>query len=70
MDPISVSFFDQVTLFSDLHVNQSLSYTYTVILLSLHPAFLMHKNSHRHKIIQWMHTIGRKDQLIDPKMSF
>ena len=68
MNLISVSSFDQVTLFSDLHVNQSLSYTYTVILLSLHPAFLMYKNSHRHKIIQWMRTIGRKDQSIDLKI--
>ena len=27
---------------------------YTVILSYLRPAFLMHKNPHRRKIIQWM----------------
>ena len=44
MDPISVSFFDQVTLFSDL--NQAFE-------LHVHSDFfIMHKNPHRREIIQ------------------
>lgn len=61
MDPISVSFFDQVTLFSDL--NQAFE-------LHIHSDFvIMHKNPHRRKLIQWMRPVGCKDKSIDLKMS-
>ena len=33
-----------------------------MILLSLHPLSLMHKNPQRHKIIHCMRPVGRKDQ--------
>ena len=40
-----------------------------VILLSLHPVSLMHKNSVRCKIIiHGMHSVGCKDRSIDLKM--
>ena len=40
-----------------------------VILLTLHPVSLMHKNSVRCKmIIHGMHSVGRKDRSIDLKM--
>ena len=42
---------------------------YTVILSYLRPAFLMHKNPHGRKIIQWMRPIGCKDESMDLKLS-
>ena len=39
-----------------------------VILSSLHPASLMHKNPQRHKIICGMRPVRSKDRLIDLKM--
>ena len=41
---------------------------FTVILLPLCPAYLMHKNPQRRKIIHGMRPVGRKERLIDLKI--
>ena len=41
---------------------------FTVILLPLCPAYLMHKNPQRRKTIHGMRPVGRKERLIDLKI--
>ena len=46
-------------------ISEALLYAYSVILLPLRPASLMHKNPQRHKDVNGTCPVKCKDQLID-----